>query len=279
LLSDEYFAQLHTAQDRETSDGSDTVEARLDNNEDDNIYDGDGWDDDDDNDGAVPGPTDLSHVNLSRTIHKRYTVEQLSDHLNVPDLHILIQRFLYDQLHLDRPSLVDVPLSSCPSPTGRIHLHLSAVATYYAPSDLSGIGGMRRERIRAIPSWRRGSARYDCVIVNSKPELPGMRGLDIARIFAFFSVNVNNTAYPCALAQWFSRMGNEPDADTGMWMVQPEEARAIIHLDCIVRAAHLIPAYGKDFLPPRFHFSRSLDSFLSYYVNKYADHHMFETVF
>ena len=32
-------------------------------------------------------------------------------------------------------------------------------------SDLSGIGGMRHERIRAVQSWRKGPPWYDCVFV------------------------------------------------------------------------------------------------------------------
>jgi hypothetical protein len=223
-------------------------------------------------------------VDLARTLYKRYHVEDLAAELNLPDLHKLFRKFLYDQLHLNGPfTSSDVPLSACPSFEGKVSVYLSAVATYYAPSDHSGIGGMRRERIRAVPSWRRGPPRYDCILVNSNPELPGMRGLNIARVSRFFSFNFRGTTYPCALIRWFSHIGDEPDVDTGMWMVEPvpdaDRPFALIHLDCVVRAAHLIGIYGDRFLPPGFHFSRSLDSFLAFYVNKYADHHMFETVF
>ena len=240
-------------------------------------HDADDGDGDDGDDSEVHGSTDLTHVDLAKTLHKRYAVEELAEELNVPDLRILIRRFIYDQLHLDALPLSDVPLSACPSFDGKIARYLSAIATYYAPSDISGIGGMHRERIRATPCWRRGPPRYDCILVNSNPELQGMRGFEIARVFAFLSFDFHDTTYQCALAQWFSHARGGPDTDTGMWLVEPtDEGHTIIHLDCIVRAAHLIPAYGDEFLPPRFHFSNSLDAFFSYYVNKYADHNMFE---
>ncbi|OAX31238.1 hypothetical protein K503DRAFT_654751, partial [Rhizopogon vinicolor AM-OR11-026] len=47
----------------------------------------------------------------------------------------------------------------------KITLYTSAVATFYAPSDISGIGGMRYERIRAVYTWRNGPGRYDCVFI------------------------------------------------------------------------------------------------------------------
>ena len=48
---------------------------------------------------------------------------------------------------------------------GRIEVFNSAIATFHAPSDISGIAGMRREHIRAMPSWRNGPARYDTVLI------------------------------------------------------------------------------------------------------------------
>jgi len=55
---------------------------------------------------------------------------------------------------------------------------------------------------------------------------------------------------------------------------------AVIHIDAIYRAAHLIPIYAaqnidSSELGPH----RSYDMFRSFYVNKYADHHAFEIAF
>ncbi|KIL61333.1 hypothetical protein M378DRAFT_82595, partial [Amanita muscaria Koide BX008] len=47
--------------------------------------------------------------------------------------------------------------------TGNVYVYPSAVATYCAPSDLSGVGGMFREQIRSTHSWRSGPERRDCV--------------------------------------------------------------------------------------------------------------------
>jgi len=54
---------------------------------------------------------------------------------------------------------------------------------------------------------------------------------------------------------------------------------SIIHIDTILRAAHLIGVAGTHFLPCTFSFSDTLDAFHLFYVNKYADHHAHEIAF
>jgi hypothetical protein len=152
------------------------------------------------------------------------------------------------------------------------------MAVYWAPSDPSGVGGMRQERIRASPSWLKGPPRYDCMFLSKDPLLAGFRGLHVVRALLFFSFTYRNIRYPCALVQWFLPIGDEPDEITGMFIVEPEldsdgtRTISVIHLDTVLRAAHLIPCFGIDTLPSQFHFSDSLDAFRSYYVNKYIDH-------
>ncbi|KAJ6494343.1 hypothetical protein C8R45DRAFT_824640, partial [Mycena sanguinolenta] len=87
--------------------------------------------------------------------------------------------------------------------------------------------------------------------------------------------------YSCALVHWFSPHGNAPDPDTWMWVVTPEmeageKSLPIVSLDCIARAAHLLPVYGSAFVPEDFHFSYSLDVFRAFFVNSYTNHHAFE---
>ncbi|EGO02356.1 hypothetical protein SERLA73DRAFT_48575, partial [Serpula lacrymans var. lacrymans S7.3] len=66
-----------------------------------------------------------------------------------------------------------------------------------------------------------------------------------------------------------------------LWMVQQDvneegyPAVKFIHVDCILRAAHLLPIYGDCFMPRELSFSNSLDAFHAYYVNKFIDHHAF----
>ena len=68
-------------------------------------------------------------------------------------------------------------------------------------------------------------------------------------------------------------------------MVEPDfhgdgsRALQIIHIDTVLRAAHLIPVFGEDRVPESLHFSETLDAFKLYYVNKFADHHANEIAF
>jgi len=165
----------------------------------------------------------------------------------------------------------------------------SAVATFYAPSDESGIRGMKRERIRATPTWRNRGARYDCALIVEDEEKEGMKGLNAARVKMFFSFDYHGITYPCALVEWFKTIGRAPDKVTGMWRVKPHmEGRganeyrltAVVHLDSLLRGAHLLPDFGgSKFLPSDFSYKYSLDAFEAYYVNRYADHQMHEMVF
>jgi len=219
---------------------------------------------------------------------RRDTADNLAASLDEPDLVRLIQSFLRDQLH-GTSSLSNIDDSDSdddlPEFDEVISVYTSAVAMFYAPSDLSGIGGMHRERIRALSSWRGEGPRYDCIFINTDPTRNGMRGLEVARVRSFFSFKFRNILYPCALVHWYSHNDDGPDEDTGMWVVEPDfhpdgsAFRAVIHLDSILRAAHLIPIFGQDTISTDIPLAYSLDVFSSYYVNKYIDHHAFEIAF
>ncbi|KAN0107708.1 hypothetical protein V8E52_009875 [Russula decolorans] len=251
--------------------------------------------DDDNYEGDVAGPRVLANVTLAKTIQKRVEPNILAAEIDQSNFLELIRHFLYGRLeHSDSDHLLlsdsdaspEVSLDNLPEVRGKIAVYTSAVATYYAPSDLSGVGGMHRERIRAVSKWRNGPARYDCVYVLTDPEAEGMRGLDIARVRLFFEFSFKGIKYPYALIQWFSHIAEGPDEDTGMWIVQPDKdvssglpIRQVIHLDTIVRAAHLIGVYGDKFLPRGLTFDHSLDVFHSYYVNKFIDHHAYKIAY
>ena len=70
-----------------------------------------------------------------------------------------------------------------------------------------------------------------------------------------------------------------------MWIVEPqidlggERVTSIIHVDSILRGAHLIGVYGDDHLPRDFKFIDTLDAFVAYYVNRFIDHHANEIAF
>jgi hypothetical protein len=161
----------------------------------------------------------------------------------------------------------------------------SAVTTFYAPSDILEIGGMCRECICAVKSWRKGPSRYDTIFVNSDPNMEGMPGLEIACVQLFFSFSHDGIEYPCTLVHWFSHVGDLPDNVTGMWIVEPDMLDngkpfiSIIPLDTIIRVSHLLSVFGKEHVLKTPSFTDTLDLFTCCYVNKYTDHHTFEIAF
>ena len=204
--------------------------------------------------------------------------------LQQPSFPRLVRKFLYTKLYPNSAiSPDDILENSLPMIDDKIHVFNSAIATFHAPSDISGISGMRREHIRATTSWRKGPARYDCVLVNTDPDIDGARGFEIARVFLFFSFQHQDKEYACALVQWFSFVDSEPDEDTGYWLVQPDFDAdtgqphiVVIHLDCIYRAVHLMPApRNANFVDRSITMHTSLDIFKHFYVNNFVDHHAF----
>lgn len=213
-------------------------------------------------------------------------LEELAAEINLPLTEELVRRFLFDQLYLNAPLAGnEVNINICPIFDSNIHVFHSALATFYAPSDPSGIGGMRRQYIRATPSWQRSHARYDCMFVQKDPTIAGFRGLHAVQVCLFFSFKHDRKTYPCALVQWFSPIDDEPCESTGMWVVEPDRDNrgqrevSIVHIETAVCGAHLIPVYGPNFIPHDLHFTETLHVFRSYYINKYADHYTHEIAF
>jgi hypothetical protein len=182
-------------------------------------------------------------------------------------------------------------LSQCPNFNGKVDVFHSAVVSFYAPSDICGVNGMLRHTIRCAPSWRNGPARHDCIFIEHDPNLLGFQGLYVGQVILLFSFTFRGVKYPCALVRWFSTIGDQPCPNTGMWMVEPEfdagdgggdsESRliSVVHLDTVVRPAHLIPIYGPQFLDRDVTHTDSLVAFSAFYVNKYSDYHAFEIAF
>ncbi|KAG2140331.1 hypothetical protein BD769DRAFT_1384083 [Suillus cothurnatus] len=211
------------------------------------------------------------------------SIPELSTELCIPDLANLVRCFLFEQSNPeDDRDPTEVPLLEFPHYRSRISVFNSASLTFHTPSDLSGIGGMKREHIRAYPLWRNECTRNDCVFVITDSNARGMLGMDVTRVMAFFSLQQHSRPIPCAVVCWFNWVGNAPDPDTGMWMVKPAVSAqntphfAIIHIDTIFRAAHLLPVFGTVPLSPSIKFHHVLDIFKLFYVNKFADHHAFE---
>ncbi|KAL1753654.1 hypothetical protein FB107DRAFT_217331 [Schizophyllum commune] len=231
------------------------------------------------------GPRALSSVDLARTRARGYPrdLDDLAAYTREPRLPLLLRRFLHDQLGR-KPSAAQVSHTRLPLICSRIYVHHSAVARFYAPSDLCGPGGMRRERIRSTPSWY-GLPRRDTVLIDIGADDAIMKGMNIGRVHLFLSFKHNNTVFPCALIHWHTPTSDLRDDETGMWMVVPEymddgsPALEVVHIESIARGVHLIGACGSSFLPDDLHYSHSLDAFQTFYVNHYSDHHMHEFLY
>ncbi|KAJ7162457.1 hypothetical protein C8R46DRAFT_1283402 [Mycena filopes] len=211
--------------------------------------------------------------------------DDLGVHIDLNHFPDLLASFLEDQLYPDyRSDDSDHSHASIDLTDSFISVYHSAIATFYAPSDPSGIRGMRRERIRSTPSWRKHGPRRDCAFAVEDQQERGFRGMSVVRVKLFFSFTHDGVDYPCALVDWFKKVGRSPDTQTGMWIVEPEmKGRArlttIIHLDSLLRGAHLIPVFGSAHLPIGFRYIHSLEAFKSFHVNKYIDHHTNEIAF
>ncbi|KAH9018135.1 hypothetical protein EDB84DRAFT_1627433 [Lactarius hengduanensis] len=217
-------------------------------------------------------------------------LNRLAHKIRQPELPLLVRRFIFGILKPDSPTPVaEAPIDNLPLITENIYVYNSARVVYYAPSDMSSLKGMHHERIRSAQSWYGGRPRHDCVFVGNadSPDAPGFKGLLVARVFLFFSFRYDGIDYPCALVHWFSAVGDTPDDETGLWVVKPDylprqrRFLEVIHLDSILRGAHLIGVAGPHFLPssPKVDYLTSLDSFKCFFVNKYADHHAHEIAF
>ena len=114
----------------------------------------------------------------------------------------------------------------------------------------------------------------------------GKRGLDIVRVYLFFSFKVGDNVFSCALIHQFCRSYDDPNPDNRMWIIEPDIDKdkywvmSVVHVDSIVHAAHLLPVFRGDVAIPReINFSSTLNAFAAFYINKYIDYHVFELIF
>jgi hypothetical protein len=161
----------------------------------------------------------------------------------------------------------------------------SAISSFYTPSDPSGIHGMHQECIWSTPLWWSSGLWHDCIFVVEDEDKEGFWGMSVVHVKLFFSFAYEGDEYPCALVEWFKKVGRSPDKQIYMWVIKLEEDHhgrhltSVVHLNTVLWGAHLIPIFGTGFLPHNFHHNWSLNSFKAFFVNKYADHHANEIAF
>ncbi|KAH9040822.1 hypothetical protein EDB84DRAFT_1587510 [Lactarius hengduanensis] len=215
----------------------------------------------------VNDSTILAHVELAKTIHHRGTVTSIATYLKKPTFPTLVQRFLHYQLSsgsrfdADTSDSETLSVRGLPVSNKKVSLFHSASSIFLAPSDPCGIHGLRQEQIRSTWSWRGGP-----------------------RVLLLFSLKHSGETFPAALVWWYTLSDDSGHRDeaTGMWLVEREYNRdqkphlAVIHIDTIFRAVHLLPYFSQEHVRKRFSYTDTLDSYANFYVNKYADHHSFE---
>jgi hypothetical protein len=135
------------------------------------------------------------------TVYHAYP-EDIAAEIGQPDFPNLIPQFIYNQQHSGYTS--NTSSADLPTFYGKVTIYPSAVATFHAPSDISGISGMRHECIHAVKSWQEGLGHYDTIFVNIDPSMDGMQGLEVTRVHLFFSFSHEGVKYPCALVHWFA---------------------------------------------------------------------------
>ena len=218
----------------------------------------------------------------------------LGQYIGLPGLPGLVSEYLIekmapgtgpDAINVGPPSVL--PLATI-SRAEHVKVFHSARTIFCAPSNPSATTGMYHETIRATPSWNRGEIpgpQYDCIFISDglSSDL-GMGGLLVACVLLFFSFTIDGELHQCALVHWFSTFGDQPNPNNGMRVITPDYSGtdrdvSVIHIDSIVRAAHLLPIFDKQPLPHTLNYTRTLDSFQGFYVNKYIDYHVYEAFF
>ena len=211
------------------------------------------------------------------------------DQVDEPNLTQLIQEFVYHQHH---PSSGACNIPNLPPFYEKIIIHTATVTTFHAPSDLSGIGGMKHERIYAVSCWRNGPGHYNTLFTSAASDnmdkdlsTCGILGLEVACAHLFFSFTLDGIEYPCTLVHWFSHPTDMSNGITGMYTVEPDHLpngqpmTAVVHLDTVFRAVHLIPVFpNQPALSKHQCHEQMLDQFSEFYVNKYINYHAFEVV-
>jgi len=110
-----------------------------------------------------------------------------------------------------------------------------------------------------------------------------MTGYIIAWVLVFFSFTYAGEDFPVVLVWWYtlSNDARHRDEATGMWLIEQEFCGeephlVVVHVGSIFHVVHLLPFFGKEWVPQGFSNNDTLDKYTKFYVNRFADHHSFE---
>ena len=199
----------------------------------------------------------------------------LTVYINQPKFPLVLRQFLYKCHHPEEP-IAPSMIEECPGFDDMIRVHHSALATFYAPSNLSGSGGLWCEWIWSAPNFF-GHLHHNTAFIVINDSQPGMEGMEIGCVLPFFSFEYRCKNISCVLINWFVH-GDGCDPDTEMWTVRQgfdhhgEPTLEVIHLDSIAWVAHLLPIYGQC-IPEDFDYHTMLDTYSLLFVNHYCNGH------
>ena len=118
--------------------------------------------------------------------------------INQPNLLLLIHQFL---AHVTGPnpngSKSDLSEHLLPTFLNKFSIYKSAIASFYAPSDVCGIKGMHCKWIHATPSWQKGAAHYDTILIDTYLDYDVNQGTDVTQAKLFLSFCYKDTEYCC----------------------------------------------------------------------------------
>ncbi|KAF8257651.1 hypothetical protein EI94DRAFT_1708769 [Lactarius quietus] len=109
-------------------------------------------------------------------------------HIKQPEFPLVFAQFLYYKSSHPDDHLAPLTLKECPVFEDVIKVHHSAVPTFYAPSDLSGLGGLCHEQIQSTPCFF-GHPHHDTIFIVTNDSQPGMEGMKIRCVQLFFLFN------------------------------------------------------------------------------------------
>ena len=112
-----------------------------------------------------------------------------------------------------------------------------------------------------------------------------MQGMAVGRVMGLMAIPHDGARHSCTLIDWFEKLSDVPSDVTGMYEIQPElnefgrQVSLIVHLDTIFRAVDLSPVFRGVVMPIDFHYSYSLDTLKTFYINKYGDYHSHHCIY